>query len=291
MTRNPKTTLASAPFAASGRQRRLLDGPFAETKEMLLGCWPSSAGRYVSVNGLRMYCEIHGRGRPLVLLHAALATIDITFSKVLVALAASRQVIAIEQQAHGRTGDIDRPLSCERMAHDTVALLRQLDIERADFFGFSMGSHVALQIALNEPGLVRKLALVSGGFNMDGIEPAFFPSLDKLDTLPGVAEHRRAFQRVAAADGRWDAAVTRVKEMFGTESGLRPAQLPDIRAPTLIVGGECGVVRPAQLLEMQRLLPDARLEMLSGHDHYPNMVTRSAALLPAFLDSPAPRAA
>jgi len=103
-----------------------------------------SAGRYASVNGLKMYYEIHGTGRPLVLLHGALCTIDGCFGKILPLLAKTRQVIAIEQQAHGHTADIDRPMTTENMANDTVALLRHLKIENADFFGYSMGAGIAL---------------------------------------------------------------------------------------------------------------------------------------------------
>ena len=117
-----------------------MDGPFAETKELVVGYWPARAGRYASVNGLRMYYEIHGRGRPLVMLHSGLGTIETSFSKVMPLFAGSRRIIAIEQQAHGRTADIDRNLSHEQMADDTAELLRQLEIEQADFVGYSMGA-------------------------------------------------------------------------------------------------------------------------------------------------------
>jgi len=93
---------------------------------------------YAPVNGLEMYYEIHGAGRPLVLLHGAYMTID-GFGTLLPALAATRQVIAVEQQAHGHTADIERPLSYEQMADDTAALLRHIGVEQADFFGYSVG--------------------------------------------------------------------------------------------------------------------------------------------------------
>lgn len=114
-------------------------------------------GSYARVNDLNMYYEIHGTGTPLVLLHGALSAIDTSFGKFLPSLAKTRQVIAVEQQAHGHTADIDRPLTYEQMAEDTIALLRQLRIEKADFFGYSMGSTVALQIVINQPNMVRKL--------------------------------------------------------------------------------------------------------------------------------------
>ena len=97
------------------------------------------AGSYASVNGLQMYYEVHGTGQPLVLLHGAFSAIGTSFGEVLPSLAERRQVIAFELQAHGRTADIDRPLSIEQMADDVAAALRQLGIEEADIFGGSVG--------------------------------------------------------------------------------------------------------------------------------------------------------
>src|SRR6266513_1580048 len=104
-------------------------------------------GAYDSVNGLEMYYEIHGTGVPLVLLPGGLMTIGM-MGQILPSLASSRQVIAVEPQAHGHTADIDRPLTYEQMADDVAALLQQLGIEKADLFGWSMGAGIALQIAI-----------------------------------------------------------------------------------------------------------------------------------------------
>src|SRR5215467_1494165 len=101
-------------------------------------------GRYAAVNGLNLYYEIHGRGRPLVLLHGGGSTIESTFGRILPDLARTHQVIAVELQAHGHTKDIDRPLSFEQDADDVAALLAQLKIEKADIMGFSNGGTTAL---------------------------------------------------------------------------------------------------------------------------------------------------
>src|SRR5512133_2577839 len=97
---------------------------------------------YVAVNGLKMYYEIHGQGQPLVLVHGAFSGIGTSFGKLLPELAKSRQVIGFELQAHGRTADIDRPLTLEGMADDVAAAIQQLGLGRADVFGYSMGSGV-----------------------------------------------------------------------------------------------------------------------------------------------------
>src|SRR5262249_28369247 len=101
-----------------------------------------SGGKYAEVNGLKMYYEIHGSGRPLVLLHGAFGFAE-GWSAFLPTLTKTHQVIAIELQGHGHTNDIDRPLSFEQMADDAAALLKQLKIKDADFFGYSMGGTVA----------------------------------------------------------------------------------------------------------------------------------------------------
>src|ERR671919_2082257 len=114
---------------------------------------------YVAVNGLNMYYEIHGTGQPLVLLHGAFSAIGTSFGQVLPGLAKTRQVIAFELQGHGRTADIDRPLSQEGMAEDVAAALEELGIESADVFGYSTGAAIALRLTISHPELVRKLVL------------------------------------------------------------------------------------------------------------------------------------
>ena len=112
---------------------------------------------YAPVNGLDMYYEIHGTGKPVVLLHGAFSAIGTSFGQLLPALASTRQVIAVEQQGHGHTADIDRPLIFEGLVDDTVALLRYLGIDCADFLGYSMGGGVALALTIRHPEMVRKL--------------------------------------------------------------------------------------------------------------------------------------
>lgn len=144
-------------------------------------------GGYAEVNGLSVYYEIHGAGDPLVLLHGALSATDTSFGALLPGLAVRRRVIAVEQQGHGRTADIDRPLAIGQMADDTAAVLQHLGIERADFFGYSMGSGIALDLAVRRPELVRKLVVASVGFNNDGFHPGLLEGIEQMtpDALAG----------------------------------------------------------------------------------------------------------
>ena len=137
-------------------------------------------GNYVSVNNLNMYYELHGAGEPLVLLHGAYMTIDLSFGKMLPVLAENRKVIAIEQQGHGHTEDIDRPLSFEQMADDTAELLRQLKIEEADILGYSMGGTIAVEMGIRHPELVRKLVIISSPYKRDGWHPDLYTTIEQI---------------------------------------------------------------------------------------------------------------
>jgi pimeloyl-ACP methyl ester carboxylesterase len=280
----------SAPGAA-GRKPTVKDGPFIEAKELVVAYSPGRSagpGRYAPVNGLRMYYQVHGRGRPLILLHGALTTIEMSFGAVLPSLARDRRVIAVEQQAHGRTADIDRPLSQEQMADDTAQLLRQLGIVEADFLGYSMGGATALQIAVRHPGLVRKLAVVAGAYNNAAFDPEMARMMQDIDPMAAgwTEEVRLEFERVAPKPEQWSSTVTRVKQAFDPSRGLRGAQLRSIRADTLLVaGGADQVVCREHVEEISRLVPMARLEVCSGADHA-NVVGHAAPLIPAFLEAP-----
>jgi pimeloyl-ACP methyl ester carboxylesterase len=110
---------------------------------------------------LRCTTKSRGVARPLVLLHGAMSTIETSFGAVIPHLAQTRRLIAVEQQGHGRTADANRPLSYAQMARDTAMLIRKLNIEKADFFGYSMGAGIALEVAMQYPELVRRLIVAS----------------------------------------------------------------------------------------------------------------------------------
>ena len=130
---------------------------------------PTPETGYALVNGLQMYYEIHGSGgTPLLLLHGGLFNIDLQFGNVLPALAQTRQVIAVDFQGHGRTGDIDRPLTSAYLASDVVGLLQHLGAPQVDVFGFSVGGAVVLHLAIKHPGLLRKLIVSSASFHPHG---------------------------------------------------------------------------------------------------------------------------
>jgi pimeloyl-ACP methyl ester carboxylesterase len=243
---------------------------------------------YASVNGLRMYYEIHGSGSPLVLLHGAFGV-----ANVFPQLAVNRKLIAVELQGHGHTADIDRPLTFEQMADDTAALLKQLGIEQADFFGYSMGGNVGLAIAIRHPGLVRKL--VVNGSNAGKIETAYdAASLAQFQSLPedfAPPMLKEPYDKVAPDPAKWPVLVGKIKTMGLEFQGFSEENLRSIGAEVLITAGDRDVVRPEHAVEMFRLIPNTQLAIYPGADHFLiwQFPDRMFPAITAFLDAPVRR--
>jgi pimeloyl-ACP methyl ester carboxylesterase len=264
-----------------------------------------SGGRYAFVNGLKMYYEVRGpqRGRPIVFLHGAFSNIESDFGKILPTIAKTRQVIAIEQQGHGRTADIDRPLTYEQMADDVAELLRQLRITNADFVGYSMGGGIAMYVAVRHPELVHKLVFAGGAsYDPDGFYPALLEGEKKMtpDAFVGTP-WLRTYQRIAPNKSDWPKLVEKIKVLDLSWRGLSEDQVRSIKAPTMLIVGDADVVRPEHVVKMFQLLgggvpgdlvglPRSRLAVLPATTHV-TLITRTAWLLsmiPEFLDAPMP---
>lgn len=229
----------------------------------------NSPGRYAEVNGLRMYYELHGTGRPLVLLHGGGSTIQSSFARVLPEFAKSRQVIAVELQAHGHTRDIDRPLSFEQDADDVAALLVQLHIRKADIMGFSNGATTTIQVAIRHSNVVGKLVLASATYKRSGMQPGFFDGFKNasLKMMPHSLQeaYLKANPDPAGLQRMFDRDVVR---MAGFKD-ISDSFMKSISAPSLVLNGDADVVLPEHALELFRTLPHARLAILpGGHGHY-----------------------
>jgi pimeloyl-ACP methyl ester carboxylesterase len=287
------------------RQRSFVVSLFTTVIALIAGCAlpaghsaeaPAFQSGYAPVNGLKMYYEIYGSAAngnpPLVLLHGGGSTIETSFGKILPGLAKNRQVIAVEQQGHGHTADVDRPFTFEQSAEDTVALLRYLKIEKADFMGYSNGGHIALEIALKHPEVVRKLVFESIMFSREGSDPAFWESFKhaKLEDMP--MELREAYLKTAPHPEDLPVFFAKSVERMRDFKGWTPQEVRSIKAPALVIMGDRDVASPEHAVLMFRLLRDAQLAILPDTDHM-MIVKRSDWLLPmiaVFLDSPMPQA-
>jgi len=265
-------------------------------------------GDYAEVNGLNMYYEIHGTGEPLVLLHGAYMTID-AMGEVVPELGKTRQVIAVELQGHGRTADVDRPLSYEQMADDTAALLRHLGIEQADVFGYSMGGGVALQVAIRHPEVVRKLVVASASYTSDGMHPELLEMIPTLtpEVFAG-SPIEEAYLQIAPNPDDFPTLVAKLKQLDMEPFAWPPEDIRRIAAPTLLIIGDSDAIRLEHAVELFRLLgggvmgdlaglPKSRLAVLPGTTHFvppgSGVLDRAdwlASMIGEFLDAPMPEA-
>lgn len=260
----------------------------------------SGQSLYSEVHGLKMYYEIHGTGFPLVLLHGGLSAIGTSFGKILPGLAGGRQVIAIEQQAHGHTADIDRPLTYRQMAEDTVTLLSHIGIEQADFFGYSIGAGIAIEIAIEHPSRARKLVVATPISRASGFQPGVLAGMEALqpEHLAG-SPFQEEYARIAPHPQDWPGLIARVKQLNREFVDWPPEAIASIKAPTLLIAGDADIVRPEHVVELFRLLgggvpgdnvglPNAQLAVLPGTTHI-TLVDRAdwlVSMITAFLDAP-----
>jgi len=260
----------------------------------------TAEGEYAAVNGLNLYYEVHGEGQPLILLHGGLGGI-IEFSQLLPALAESRQVIAVELQAHGHTADIDRPLSYEMMADDIAALIEHLGFENADVLGFSLGGGVALQTAIRHPEVVRKLVLVSTPYRRAGIRPEFLAGMSSMNAEAAQAMLEtpmyQLYSSTAPNPEDWPTLVGKVGELVAQDYDWSE-DVAAITAPTLIVVGDSDFIPAAHAMELFGLLggdvagdfvgmPHSQLAVLPSTSHF-TILSRTDLLLPVvtpFLDA------
>jgi pimeloyl-ACP methyl ester carboxylesterase len=258
---------------------------------------------YALVNGLNLYYESHGTGEPLILLHGGLGATEM-FGEVLPLLSKTRRVIAVDLQAHGRTADIDRPMTFEAMADDIAALMKHLEIERADVMGYSLGGGVALRIAVRHPDMVRKLVLVSIAFKLDGWYPEIVSGMAHVGA--GSAEAMKQtpmyllYARIAPKPADWPVLLTKIGELLRMDYDWSK-DVAAIKAPTLLVFGDVDAVRTAHAVQFFELLgggkkdggwdgsgmSNARLAILPGLTHY-NIFSSPAlaSTVTPFLDVP-----
>lgn len=262
---------------------------------------PTPETGYAPVNGLQMYYEIHGSGgTPLLMLHGGLFNIDLQFGEVLPALAQTRQVIAANFQAHGRTGDIDRPLTSASLASDVVGLLEHLEVPQVDVFGFSVGGGVALYLAIKHPELLRKLIVSSVSFHPDGDRSENAEAVGELtvDMIAGTPMEQDYLTKSPNPD-----KLQNLLDKLGTFdkgfTGWSDAEIKGIAAPTLITFGDCDAVTLDHAVRFLQLrggdvngdfvgVPASQLAVFPGTTHFFGLARTALVLdvVTTFLEAP-----
>lgn len=208
---------------------------------------------YSHVNGLAMYYERHGVGKPVVVLHGAYMSTE-SMQPLVNALARNHEVIAVDLQGHGRTGDVGRPITYEQMADDVSALMKDIGVPQADIFGYSMGAGVAFQLAIRHPVRVRHLAAASVTINTDGIYPSALAGVRKITpAMFAGSPWESEYMRQAPNKADWPKLIEKLKTLDLTPQAWPASKIAGITVPTLIISGDADIIRPEHSVAIFRL--------------------------------------
>ncbi|HEV7308444.1 alpha/beta hydrolase [Ensifer sp.] len=207
----------------------------------------------VEVNGMKMYYEVSGKGEPLVVLHGAYMNIP-SMGAIIPKLAETHTVYAVEFQGHGRTNDIDRPITYPNLADDVAAFMDAVKLEKADVFGYSMGAAAGLQLAIRHPEKVNKLAAASVAYDAEGWQPEFkavIPQMtvEMLVSLPFAEDYRKL-----AVDPNGFPELARKLIALEKEPMAWEADVKTLKAPVLIIAGDADVATLEHNVALFRLL-------------------------------------
>ena len=221
--------------------------------------WAAGApgtGHYAEVNGISLYFEMYGAGRPLILLHGGLGSGEM-FGPVLPVLAERHQVIAVDLQGHGRTADIDRPIDVRLMADDIAALIGRLGLDKPDLVGYSLGGGVALQTAAKYPAVVGRLVMVSANIRRDATYPEMLAQQGQVSAA--AAEFMKdtpmyqLYQRVAPRPGDFPRLLDKIGEAMSKDFDFTE-EVRGLQMPTLIVAADADMAPPSHYAEVFTLL-------------------------------------
>jgi pimeloyl-ACP methyl ester carboxylesterase len=213
-------------------------------------------GQYADVNGIKLYYETHGAGRPLILLHGGLMSGEM-FGPVLPLLAAHHQVVTVDLQGHGRTADIDRPIDVRLMAGDIAALIDHLGLAKPDLVGYSLGGGVALHTAAKYPAKIRRLVAASANIRPDAIYPEMRVQQGQVNAA--AAEFMKdtpmyqLYQRVAPRPEDFPRLLDKIGASMSKDFDYS-AEVRGLQMPTLIVAADADMAPPSHYVEVFKLL-------------------------------------
>ena len=225
-------------------------------------------GEYVDAGGLRTYYEASGEGEPLLLLHGGFCTVE-TFDGLTPMLAEAFRVYVPERRGHGRTPDVEGPITFVNMAQDTIAFMDALDLGSAHVVGWSDGATVGLHVALERPDRVRKLVLIGMAVNHDGYPQEARDLLKQATPETVLPPFLRDLYANASPDGaeHFDVVFERLVSTWQTEPSFALSDLEGLTMPTLVMVAEHDLVTVEHAAAMQRAIPDAQLAVVPGADH------------------------
>ncbi|WP_230036854.1 alpha/beta hydrolase [Chryseobacterium sp. Bi04] len=250
---------------------------------------PSGSG-YVPVNGSKIYYEVYGEGKPIVLLHGAFMTIDMNWGQLIPDLSKNHKVIAVELQGHGHTPFSDRKLSHTTLASDVKGVLDYLKIDKADVIGYSFGGAVAYQFAIQSPEKLNKLVIISATYKSTGWVPevrnAFKTMKPELFMNSPMQE---AYNAVAPDKTKWTKFLEQMIASAGQPFDLGDSNISKIPAPVLIIAGDNDGLDKTELAKTYKLLgggisadmapmPKSQLAIVPGQGHVTLMMQTATIL-------------
>jgi len=267
---------------------------------LLIGCTAApptqqvtAEGNRVDVNGMKMYYEVSGAGEPMVVLHGAYMNIP-TMGDIIPLLAKTHKVHVVELQGHGRTTDIDRPITYQNLADDVAAFMDSVGLTKADVFGYSMGSITGLQLAIRHPAKVNKLVAASVAYDLRGWQPEFTAvipqmTVESIVTMPMAADYKKLAPDTSGFPELARKLIALEKEPMAWEQDVR-----QLRTPVLIIAGDADVATLEHSVTLFRLLgggvmgdmgkplPASRLAIMPATSH--TAVITQPDLLHSFIE-------
>jgi pimeloyl-ACP methyl ester carboxylesterase len=255
---------------------------------------PSNSG-YAPVNGIKVYYEVYGEGRPIVLLHGAFMTIAANWGQLIPELSKTRKVIAIELQGHGHTPFSDRKLDFATLASDVEGVMNYLKVDSADVAGYSMGGYVAYQLAIQSPKRVVKLVIISSTYKSSGWMPevtnAFKGMKPELFTNSPM---QAAYDAVAPDKTKWTMFLEQMIAFAGVPFNLGETNITKITSPVLLIAGDNDGLDKIELIKTYQLLggdvladfgamPKSQLAIVPSQGHV-SLMMQTATIL-AYLNS------
>ena len=232
----------------------------------------------VEVNGMRMYYEVSGQGDPIVVLHGAYMSIA-AMGAIIPRLAETHQVYAIEMQGHGRTTDIDRPITYQHLADDVAAFMDAVGLDRADVFGYSMGAAAGLQLAIRHPEKVDQLVAASVSYDESGWQPEMVAMIPQMSPEMFVGSPMETAYRELSPNPEGFRAFVEKLIALEHEPMEWEEEVRNLEAPVLLIAGDADVVTLEHTVAMFRLLgggamgdmgqplPSSRLAILPATSH------------------------
>ena len=215
---------------------------------------PADSG-YAAVNGIKVYYEVYGAGRPIVLLHGAFYTIQLNWAQLIPQLAKTRKVIAIELQGHGHTPYSDRKLDFATLASDVEGVMDHLKVDSADVAGYSMGGSVAYKLAIQSPKRVRKLVIISSTYKSSGWLPVVTSGFKNLKVeFFTNTPIQAAYDAVAPDKTKWPKYLEQMFAFAGTPFDMGDANIAKLTMPVLLISGDNDGVDKIELMKTYQLL-------------------------------------